>query len=269
MQQGERVTRRTRYLRLMELTSRAISLGSSNFQSSAQKFIPSFWNAQTQLSSAQRLPTSCASHYEYRHTIVSCNSKMSGSPVIIVTGASKGLGLATVKILLSYKARVLGVGRSSPSAITQLQSLLSSNPDLFKYISLDVTDVDAAKKTVQSAIDHFGRLDSIVHNAGVLEPLQRIADADLNEWRRCMDVNLYAGIQLIQMGLPHLRKAKGRFILVSSGAATGPKEGWVPYCVAKAASNMLVAGLGLEEKEVVSIALRPGRIGGQTELSLY
>lgn len=73
-----------------------------------------------------------------------------------------------------------------------------------------------------------------------------------------MDVNLFGCIALLQKALPHLRTNEGRFILVSSGAAIKPYQGWLPYCVSKSACNMLVAGLGLEEQKVISIALRPG-----------
>lgn len=67
---------------------------------------------------------------------------------------------------------------------------------------------------------------------------------------------------MVQHALPHLRTAKGagggRIVWVSSGAATKASSGWAPYCTSKAAVNMLVAGLGMEEKEVTSVSVRPG-----------
>ncbi|TPX70336.1 hypothetical protein SpCBS45565_g01734 [Spizellomyces sp. 'palustris'] len=179
-------------------------------------------------------------------------------PVVIVTGASRGIGLAVTRILLSLNARVVGLGRSPSSAHPELEALIPSHSTSFCYLSLDVTAHDAASIAVDSAVKKFGRLDAVVHNAGILDPIARVADADLDAWRRCLEVNFFAGISIFQQAANYLRNANGKFILVSSGAAAGAKEGWVPYCTAKAASNMLIAGLGLEEQNIVSVALRPG-----------
>ncbi|KAJ3179521.1 hypothetical protein HDU85_004794 [Gaertneriomyces sp. JEL0708] len=182
------------------------------------------------------------------------------SPVVIVTGASRGIGLSIARVLLAKKARVVAIGRTPLSSLPEIQALSSSHGDTFSYLSVDLTDESASSAIVNHVLHslRFQHIDAVVHNAGVIDPIAKIADADLNAWRKCMEVNLFSGVALAQATLPTLRKTKGRFILVSSGAAVGPKEGWNAYCSAKAAANMFIAGLGQEEKDVVSVALRPG-----------
>ncbi|KAJ3043578.1 hypothetical protein HDV00_004678 [Rhizophlyctis rosea] len=181
--------------------------------------------------------------------------------VILVTGASKGLGLAIVQACLKYGAKVVGISRS-PATLPDLTTLTTNFPTQFHYISTDLISPTAAASAVSETLSHFGALTAVVHNAGGIEPLKKIADSDLDEWRKLFELNFFSGVDLIQRSLPHLRKASanggGRIIIVSSGAATRATAGWNPYCTTKAAVNMLVAGLGLEEKDVTSIAVRPG-----------
>ncbi|KAJ3002022.1 hypothetical protein HKX48_002567 [Thoreauomyces humboldtii] len=184
---------------------------------------------------------------------------MSTARTIIVTGASRGIGLSICQTLLRSGNNVLGVSRSQFTSLPAL-SALASLGGKFEYLSLDITADDAGKRIVDTAVQKFGSLDAVVHNAGVLDPIAPLSSASLPDFKHCMDVNVFAGLSLIQSALPHLRSSRsgGRIVVVSSGAATKPYKGWGAYCVAKAACNMLVAGLGEEEQDVVSVAVRPG-----------
>ncbi|KAJ3170237.1 hypothetical protein HDU88_008864 [Geranomyces variabilis] len=187
---------------------------------------------------------------------------------IIVTGASRGLGLAVVQSLLESNARVLGVSRSTLAASPALAHLANAHPTAYTHLSEDLSDETAATRIVDLCISTFGRIDGVVHNAGILAPLAKLATAPLAQVRTAFDVNFFAGLALAQAALPHLRSARGRFILVSSGAAVNAYSGWGAYCTSKAAGNMLVAGLGVEEEDVVSVALRPGVVDTEMQAEI-
>ncbi|KAJ3286612.1 hypothetical protein HK104_008952 [Borealophlyctis nickersoniae] len=195
------------------------------------------------------------------------------SPVVLLTGASRGLGLATATALLERNARVFAVSRTPLSALPE--HLQRASPTTFRYLELDLSNPGAAARAVQETLSHFGGINAVIHNAGALQPLARIADADMSEWRKLFEVNFFCGVELIQAALPHLRKLgdaqsgadMGRIVIVSSGAAVKASVGWGPYCTSKATVNMLVSGLGLEEKNVISVAVRPGVV--DTEMQTY
>jgi NAD(P)-dependent dehydrogenase (short-subunit alcohol dehydrogenase family) len=78
----------------------------------------------------------------------------------------------------------------------------------------------------------FSRLDAIVLNAGVIDPIRRIADANLDEIRQTFETNVMSVFSTLKHALPYLRETKGRVVVVSSGAATGGFSAWAPYsCV--------------------------------------
>ncbi|CAE6426821.1 unnamed protein product [Rhizoctonia solani] len=183
---------------------------------------------------------------------------MASSPVIIVTGASRGIGLAVVGALLkSYKARVVTLSRTRTPEIS---ALASEHQDSLVLFEGDVTEEQSALSAVDLAKSKFGRLDGLILNAGVLEPIGRIGSSELSieSWKTVFDVNFFSLLHLIKAGLPLLRESHGRVVLVSSGAATKGFVGWGPYSASKAAMNSLARTLASEEKDVVSVAVRPG-----------
>ncbi|KAL5636458.1 hypothetical protein ACGC1H_000426 [Rhizoctonia solani] len=183
---------------------------------------------------------------------------MSASPVIIVTGGSRGIGLAVVGALLkSYKARVVTLSRTRTPEIS---ALASEHPDSLALLEGDVTQEQSAHSVVDLAKSRFGRLDGLILNAGTLHPLGRIdsPESSVEGWKSLFDINFFSLLHLIKAGLPLLRENHGRIIFVSSGAATGGIAGWGPYNASKAAMNSLARTLANEEKDIVSVAVRPG-----------
>jgi NAD(P)-dependent dehydrogenase (short-subunit alcohol dehydrogenase family) len=148
--------------------------------------------------------------------------------VILVTGVSRGIGLAVTQNLLGKGACVAGMGRSSIASTPALQTLSTTYPNSFVYLQASVTDKSASEDLVSLTLKTFKRIDGIVFNAGVIEPIQRIAELDLDAFRKLMDINLTSVIDLAQKALPHLKASdgQGRMIMVSSGAATTPYIGW-------------------------------------------
>jgi NAD(P)-dependent dehydrogenase (short-subunit alcohol dehydrogenase family) len=176
--------------------------------------------------------------------------------VIIVTGASKGIGASVVEQLLADKSnRVLAVARSEEP----LRNLIIKyGEDRVATIAGDVADAETAGKIIELAIDRFGQIDSIVANAGVLEPVDRIELAAIDEWKKLFDVNFFSIVSLVSQALPHLRKTKGRVVVVSSGASTKAYYGWGAYGASKAAINHFVLQLSSEEADISAVSVAPG-----------
>jgi NAD(P)-dependent dehydrogenase (short-subunit alcohol dehydrogenase family) len=122
----------------------------------------------------------------------------------------------------------------------------------------DVGRPEDCQRLVDQAIARYERLDSLVNNAGVLQPLGAFADSQRESWEHNLAVNLFGQVNLTREALPHLRRSRGRVIHVSSGMALNPIAGASAYSVAKAALNQFNRALALEEPLITSIALRPG-----------
>ncbi|KAJ3415622.1 hypothetical protein HDV05_004498 [Chytridiales sp. JEL 0842] len=190
------------------------------------------------------------------------------SKVVIVTGASRGIGLAVVRQCLEKGAAVVGVSRSPLVSLPAIQHLQSKYPT-FKYHSGDITDPQTADAVLNLALSSFNRLDSVVFNAGVLDPIQRLSNVDISDFKRLMDINVTSIIMLAQKCIPHLRKQQeASMVFVSSGAATNAYPGWGPYCISKAALNMLCACFGKEEPDIASVAIRPGVVDTEMQTAI-
>ncbi len=178
-------------------------------------------------------------------------------PVVIVTGASRGIGAAAVQRLLQAGSQVAAVART-PAADRPMASGDHAASGRLHPIVADVSDPLVCARVVEETTDVFGHLDALVNNAGILEPLARIAETDPTVWRRNLDVNLLGPFYLSQKAIPHLRRSRGRIVNVSSGAAVKAIQGWSAYSVAKAALTHFTRQLAVEEPAIVSVALRPG-----------
>jgi NAD(P)-dependent dehydrogenase (short-subunit alcohol dehydrogenase family) len=178
-------------------------------------------------------------------------------PVVIVTGASRGLGAAVARWLAKAGAAVTLVARSEDKLMEVAADVdrLGGTPHTFKA---DVSDSHACRRSVETTLDHFGRIDSLVNNAGVVQPLAPIADTHPEEWRRNIEVNLLAPFYLVRAAISALRGHNGRIVNVSSGAATMALATVSAYCTAKAALNHFTRVLAAEEPDVTALTVRPG-----------
>ncbi|KAI0068649.1 short-chain dehydrogenase [Artomyces pyxidatus] len=190
------------------------------------------------------------------------------NPVVIVTGASKGLGLAIASILIQdLKASVVSISRSRTY---ELEVLAAAHPGSLDIVECSVTDEPAVTSAIASVAAKFGRIDALVLNAGVVDPMGRIeaADIKLDAWRAHFDINFFSLVTALRAALPSLRQSRGRAIFVSSGAAVGNIAGWGPYNASKAAMNSLTRTLAEEEKDIVALAVRPGKVDTSMQLAL-
>lgn len=182
---------------------------------------------------------------------------------VIVTGASRGLGLAIAKALLSSKVNVIAVVRDKSS----LAELSGQYTDTLAIVEGDVRNASTIESAA-SAAEHLGSLDGVVYNAGVLDPVSKVANADANAWKELFDINLFSIVASLPVWLPMLRSSKGRIIMISSGAAVSSYQGWSAYGCSKAAMNHLAQDLGVEEPDVTTVAVRPGVIDTDMQKSI-
>lgn len=176
------------------------------------------------------------------------------APVIILTGASRGLGESVAR-LLAPVARLMLVARSA----TRLQALTEELGEA-TFVAGDLSEQATVSRCVEQTLERWGRIDALINNAGVIEPIAPLAQADFDLFRRNIEVNLIAPAALMQACLPHLRQQRGRIVNINSGAAVKTMVGWSSYCTAKAGLLHLTNNLAQEEPDVTFISLRPGVI---------
>ena len=176
---------------------------------------------------------------------------------VIVTGASRGLGAAVARRLAAAGSAVTLVARSREK-LDGIAAEISRLGGRALIHPADVSEFNSCRSAVNSTVDQFGRIDALVNNAGIVQPLARVADADPDNWRRNIAVNLLAPFYLVRASVSELRKRRGRIVNVSSGAANLALETVSAYCTAKAALNHFTRVLAAEEKDVTAVAVRPG-----------
>ncbi|WP_245964213.1 SDR family oxidoreductase [Roseovarius spongiae] len=160
---------------------------------------------------------------------------MTGKTVLI-TGASRGIGAAAARVFADAGASLLLVARSE-ALLGELAAELGPRT---RALACDVARFDHMQRAVDTALEAFGRLDVLINNAGVIEPIAPLAESDPDGWARAIDINLTGVYNGMRAAIPVMQQAGGGTILnVSSGAAHNPLEGWSHYCASKAGAAML------------------------------
>ena len=192
------------------------------------------------------------------------NDNISGK-VIVITGASSGLGEATARHLAASGASVvLGARRSE--RIEALAEELNTAGYKATAVPTDVSDKSQVKKLVDTAVETYGRIDVMLNNAGLM-PLAPLEQLKIDEWDQMIDVNLKGTLYGIAAALPHMKAQKsGHIINVSSvyGHKLGPDA--TVYCATKHAVRALSEGLRQEVKpyNIRTTIISPGAVA--TEL---
>lgn len=162
--------------------------------------------------------------------------------------------------------RLVAIARSS-DLLSQL--VKEYGEDRICYVVGDVSKKSTSEKAVALALEKFGRLDSIIANAGILGLVLQIENIDIDSWKTTFDVNLFAIVQLVQCALPFLKQSCiGRVLAVSSGAAAKGYSGWYAYGSSKAALNHFILLLASAETDISAISVAPGVVDTsmQTEI---
>lgn len=131
--------------------------------------------------------------------------------VALVTGASSGIGQAVTMALFRQGAKVVAAARR----VDRLNALVTEGPGEIVPVEMDVTDPESVDRAVAVARERFGRLDSLVNNAGLMLP-GAILGADRHEWRRMVETNLLGSMYAVHASLPHLVESRGAVVQVSS-----------------------------------------------------
>ena len=188
----------------------------------------------------------------------------------LVTGASRGIGAATVRRLCAAGASVVLFARSGADLDTVRLQIAATGGEALA-IPGDVTSYADVTVAVTTAVDRFGRLDILVNNAGLIDPIARLADSDPDAWGQVVDINLRGVYHGIRAVLPvMLAQGTGTIINISSGAATSALEGWSHYCATKAAVLSLTRVVDKEYRDegVRSIGLSPGTVATAIQESI-
>ncbi len=178
-------------------------------------------------------------------------------PVAIITGASRGLGLALAQSL-SHDGWDLVVDARAGAALSAAVAELTGSGSV-RAIAGDVADADHRAALVRAAVE-LGGIDLLVNNASVLgpSPQPRLADYPLDVLAQVYAVNAIAPIALAQLALPHLRDRFGTIVDITSDAAVESYEGWGGYGSSKAALEQIGNVLGAEEPLVHVYTFDPG-----------
>jgi short-subunit dehydrogenase len=182
--------------------------------------------------------------------------------VIVITGASSGIGRATATLAAQKGAQVVLTARSAPELARVVSEIVEANGRA-SYYAADVTLPHQLEAVAEYAVKEYGRIDTWVNNAGV-GAFGAIEQLGLDDMRRVMDVTFWGLVNGTRSALPRLRKQGGALINIGSEASTTPAPLQGPYVAAKHAVLGFTDVLRLElEKEGVPVSvtlIRPGSV---------
>jgi ketoreductase RED2 len=159
---------------------------------------------------------------------------------VLVTGSSSGIGAATARAFADLGAAVLV---NSARSVEAGEAVAASLPDAL-YVQGDITQPDVPERLVAAALERWGRLDTLVNNAGTTAviPHHDVAAASVDVWRRIFEVNVFATWAMSVAALPTLADGEGGSIVnVASIAGVRPTGSSIPYAASKAALNHMTA----------------------------
>jgi NAD(P)-dependent dehydrogenase (short-subunit alcohol dehydrogenase family) len=188
---------------------------------------------------------------------------LSGKTVLI-TGASRGIGAAAAHAFADAGANVVLAARSTDD----IKAIAAEIGETAIALPCDVSDPTAVQAVVSQTIAHFGALDILIGNAGMIEPISLLAETDLEAFSTAVDVNFKGVFYGMRAVLPHMTaRGSGTIITISSGAAHGPMQGWPTYCSTKAGAYMLTRAADLEnrDKGIRVLGLSPGTVATQMQ----
>lgn len=157
--------------------------------------------------------------------------------VALVTGGSRGIGLAIARALAAESAQVLITGRSEAHLASAKRHLEAAGPARVEALQADIRRYDETARAVDAAVSRFGGLDILINNAG-LGIFANVADLTPAQWAEVIDTNLTGVFNACHAAIPHLRtRGGGTIVNISSLAGKNSFPGAAAYCASKAGLN--------------------------------
>jgi NAD(P)-dependent dehydrogenase (short-subunit alcohol dehydrogenase family) len=173
--------------------------------------------------------------------------------VIVITGALGALGRVVVDTAVARGARVAGLDHAA--------SQTPATPERIEFGGVDLSDSSQAKKAIDDAAAHFGKLDALVNIAGGFT-YETVADGDIKSWQRMHALNLLTALNASHAALPHLAKSQAaRIVNIGAMGALQAGAGMGPYAASKAGVHRLTEALAAEHKGKITVnAVLPSTI---------
>jgi len=173
--------------------------------------------------------------------------------VIVITGALGALGRVVAESAAARGARVAGIDHATSQATTTAERI--------EFGGVDLSDSAQARKAIDAAATHFGRLDALVNIAGGFT-YEMVADGDIKSWQHMHALNLLTALNASHAALPHLVKSPAaRIVNIGAMGALQAGAGMGPYAASKAGVHRLTEALAAEHKGKITVnAVLPSTI---------
>jgi len=186
--------------------------------------------------------------------------------VVFITGGARGLGKALAKAFLEEGAFV-GVNGRNKENIVSFENECKGSPAL--AFQADISNYEEMEAVLKKIIESWGKIDILIHNAGIVNPLSPSDKIKKEDFDRTIDVNVKGAFYVLQIfGRKMIEQGSGRIVNISSQVAFYGEKGFLPYTISKAALNVMTTTLSYEWSKygVTVCALAPGFIkGGMNE----
>ncbi|NNF90022.1 MAG: SDR family oxidoreductase [Boseongicola sp.] len=183
---------------------------------------------------------------------------------VMITGASRGIGESAARVFAEAGANVVLLARGKD----RIANIAGEIGQQALAVPCDVSRFWEVEAAVAAASDAFGQVDVMINNAGVVEPISRLATSDPEAWGHVIDINLKGVYHGMRAVLPQMiARGSGTVLTISSGAAHGPVEAWSHYCASKAGAAMLTRMIDKENRDdgIRAMGLSPGTVATEMQ----
>ncbi len=189
---------------------------------------------------------------------------------VVITGASRGIGEAAAIEFAAQGAKVVVAARSKNSLDDIVARIVEAGGTACA-VECDVSEYEEVANAVTECVAQYGKIDFLVNNAGLIDPIARLEESDPNQWGNVVDVNLKGVYHGLRAALPLMKEqGSGVIVNISSGAATGALEGWSHYCATKAGVLSLTKCAHKEFSEfgIRIVGMSPGTVATDMQVSI-